>query len=95
MVFSDVRGGLIVFGGRNGDTYYNDLSLYKLDNNAWSAYEPTDGVAPLPRAGAAMALLTTQKRLYIFGGSNGTHVMNDLWYWTFGKLCVTCHCLTR
>ena len=56
---------MYVFGGTNGQSYYNDLYILDLENNAWTKAE-TSGPAPSPREGHSAILVGSN--LVIHGG---------------------------
>jgi len=85
----------IVFGGRNGSTYYNDTWRLNLVRNhaghwQWKKLGPecdsgtgdclSASTYPAARARASMALDTFDKsRITLFGGENAGGKLNDLW----------------
>ncbi|CAG9310949.1 unnamed protein product [Blepharisma stoltei] len=69
---------LFLFGGQNGDTYYNDLWVFDPDNPySWSSIM-TAGNPPSARAGHAFD--SQGDIVVIFGGSDGNSYLNDLYY---------------
>jgi len=79
---SNPSGGKIyIFGGNDGDTYFNDMSLY---NGSWTpiTYDPTT-TPPISRTLAAMTY--NDNHLYLFGGRNVTGtILSDLWDYNLG-----------
>lgn len=76
---------LLLFGGFNkADRCYGDAHTLTVDGDsaAWSAtqLEPPPGSKPIPpRAQHATAAAKGGKFVFIFGGYDGTKVLNDLW----------------
>ena len=71
---------LVVFGGQNNMTYFNDLLVFDTTKNLWSRITSLE--EPAPRSGHAAALMDTQ--LWIFGGRN-TSFLNDLVVFDFAQ----------
>uniref|UniRef100_A0A6B2KZF2 Uncharacterized protein n=1 Tax=Arcella intermedia TaxID=1963864 RepID=A0A6B2KZF2_9EUKA len=82
---------MFIFGGESGGSYFSDLwrlSPVRSNNTyQWTQIFPS-GAAPCARSGHeafwAKTSSTTndESGFYIFGGTNGTHVFNDLWYFS-------------
>jgi PKD repeat protein len=75
-------GNLYLFGGNDGETYFNDVWQY--DNGGWTEITPAAGPQPSSRTLAAItfqpANLPTFNRILLFGGRtiSGT-LLADLW----------------
>jgi N-acetylneuraminic acid mutarotase len=69
---------LILFGGFDGVSYYNDTWACGLGTNTWTNLHPT-GSVPAKRAGHSMAYDPVSKRMILFGGWNGTTAYDDTW----------------
>lgn len=78
LVPDPVSGEVILFGGFDGVSYYNDTWAYDLAANAWSNLQPT-GSVPAKRAGHSLVYDPVSKRMILFGGWNGTVGYNDTW----------------
>lgn len=77
-------GRLLVFGGHDGNKMLNDIHILDSNNMTWSQLNlPTkiqDGqmhVLPQPRAGHTITLVG--KKLVLFGGGDGSNILNDIW----------------
>lgn len=71
---------LVVFGGQNNTTFFNDLLLFDTTKKTWSRIGAVD--EPEGRSGHAAAFMDTQ--LWIFGGRNATY-LNDLVVFDFAQ----------
>jgi hypothetical protein len=74
-------GILLIFGGQNGNTYYNDL---------WENYVVTTTVktnTSLPTGPSKRAwhstLITADGNMFVFGGTDGVQYFNDLWVYNY------------
>jgi hypothetical protein len=63
-------GKIVVFGGRNGTTEFNDTWLW--DGAQWAQVAVNDPNAPTPRFGAAMAYDENTQMFVLFGGTRGS-----------------------
>jgi hypothetical protein len=77
---------LIVFGGRDGGgTLHNDVfvlgGLTRPGTETWTPVPVTGPPPPFPqpREGALAVHNTLLNILYVFGGFNGTQLLNDVW----------------
>jgi len=71
------NGKLFIFGGWNGTRMLNDLQVLHFDIEPMTWSKPvTTGVVPGPRAGHTMTSVGAS--LYVFGGGDGNHYLNDL-----------------
>jgi hypothetical protein len=82
MVFDSARGRSVLFGG-SGTTLFG--GTWAWDGTRWSQLP---GSGPSPRAGHAMAYDAARDRVVLFGGNDGSAVLNDTWefdgtQWTF------------
>jgi N-acetylneuraminic acid mutarotase len=78
MAYDPVAKRLIVFGGYDGTTYYNDTWMYDLAGNTWTALSPT-GLAPAARQGHSLIYDPVAKKMILFGGYGDTAQFNDTW----------------
>ena len=77
MAWDPSQQAVILFGGRNGSTYYNDV--WKWDGANWTALTPT-GTAPTARGFSTMAYDPVREALIVFGGLTTSSVrLNDTW----------------
>jgi uncharacterized repeat protein (TIGR01451 family) len=71
-------GTIYLFGGNDGQTYYNDLWQYQAES--WVKIEPNSAALPISRTLAAMAYDSQRDRLLLFGGRDEQgHLLADLW----------------
>eukprot|EP01130_Rhizamoeba_saxonica_P005349 TRINITY_DN2146_c0_g1_i1.p1 TRINITY_DN2146_c0_g1~~TRINITY_DN2146_c0_g1_i1.p1 ORF type:complete len:395 (+),score=75.21 TRINITY_DN2146_c0_g1_i1:299-1483(+) len=66
---------ILIFGGGDGQTIYNDLYLLNLEEFMWIRHDTLMNV-PLPRCAHTSAIINN--RLYIFGGGDGSNRFNDI-----------------
>jgi N-acetylneuraminic acid mutarotase len=78
MAYDPVANKVIVFGGYDGTTYYNDTWAYDMAGEAWTALSPS-GVAPAARQGHSLVYDPQSKKMILFGGYDGTAQYNDTW----------------
>ena len=86
MVYDLAASQLILFGGQNGGTRYNDT--WKWTGSAWSqiddAGDPGCTIActssPSGRYIPAAAYDPATTQVVLFGGNNGNY-LNDTWAW--------------
>eukprot|EP00924_Labyrinthula_sp_SR-Ha-C_P009272 augustus_masked-scaffold_2-processed-gene-18.12-mRNA-1 protein AED:0.05 eAED:0.05 QI:0/-1/0/1/-1/1/1/0/742 len=78
--FFPTRNSLILFKGGDGRNYFNDLYELHLDTMVWEKVQiGAGGRVPTQRANHASCVAGKNKdALYIFGGWNGTDMLNDL-----------------
>jgi len=71
-----VDGVLLLFGGQDGNNFYNDVHSFQLDGILWSPLV-CSGVAPLSRS--YHTAVVWQHSMYIFGGTGANWCFfNDL-----------------
>lgn len=82
-----IREKVFVFGGAaaDGATLLNDLWIYDQDSLTWT-YVTCFGNIPAPRRGASLCATEDGRRLYLFGGSDGAHALNDVYFLELEKL---------
>jgi N-acetylneuraminic acid mutarotase len=78
MVYDSVTRRLIMFGGWNETTCFNDTWAYDPVQNEWTRID-VEGPKPDTRWGHAAAYDETTGRVIIFGGWNETTCFNDTW----------------
>jgi hypothetical protein len=70
---------MIVFGGSDGTQLLNDTWALPLSGDPGWVRVDVQGPAPTPRFSLAGAMDTTRRRLLVFGGSDGSAFLNQLW----------------
>ncbi|KXZ54835.1 hypothetical protein GPECTOR_4g907 [Gonium pectorale] len=81
-----IRERVFVFGGATSDgVLLNDVWVYDQDSCQWS-HVSTFGTVPAPRTGAASTCTDDGRRLYVFGGHDGSRCLNDVHYLDLEKL---------
>lgn len=76
MVTDTARGRIVLFGGANATTSYNDTWI--LTGSQW-AQLAIPGPLPAPRENAAMTYDAARDRVIIFGGNAGSSMFGDTW----------------
>lgn len=85
----DVAGGrMVVFGGQQGSSFFNDVWQFQISPNRWRQLAPT-GTSPTPRygAGAAFAVdpgdppgvIVSPRRLLVTHGFTSSGRFDDTW----------------
>ena len=74
---SDMPGGAVLFGGKNGATYLDETWVWY--NGNWRLRSPPR--KPAARAEAAMFCDSGRGNVYLFGGTNGARRFDDVWEW--------------
>ncbi len=79
MVYDPVRDRALVFGGISGSTRKNDVWALSLGASpAWTALTPA-GTPPSARSGACAVYDPVLDRLLVFGGSDASGYLSDVW----------------
>jgi hypothetical protein len=79
MVYCESTGKVLLFGGTNMATWYNDLWTYDSAANAWTKLEPT-GDPPPGRSDAGLAYDRASGKVILFGGMGADFAcLNDTW----------------
>ncbi|HNT35845.1 MAG TPA: kelch repeat-containing protein, partial [bacterium] len=70
---------MIVFGGRNGTTYFDDLWVFDFSSSSW-ALHANSGKGPTSRAGHSAVYDAAKSRMLVYGGytSSGAY-LDELW----------------
>lgn len=76
MVYDTHNERTLIFGGFEGETFYNDVWQYK--DGDWSLVNTT-GTAPSARRLAAAAFDPKMNRLYVYGGATAEDTLTDTW----------------
>lgn len=80
----DATGGAAyAFGGRDGETVYDDLWAFDLETDSWSVVTP-EGDTPPARFGHN-AVWVEEIGLVVFAGQGGSTFYNDLWAYDPGE----------
>ena len=77
---------LIMFGGYSGSQRLCDMHVYDCQSHYWSKIDLSNGDAPSGRS--SLVAQVYKNNLYIFGGYNGTSVMNDMYKCRLRPICV-------
>ncbi len=77
MVWDSVRNQIVLFGGRDGQTLFDDTWVW--DGTNWTEREPA--ARPPARWNHAGAFDAARGQLVIFGGGIGSPVVGDTWVW--------------
>jgi N-acetylneuraminic acid mutarotase len=78
LVYDPESKKMILFGGFDGSTQYNDTWAYDPAANSWADLKPT-GSMPAGRDSQAMAYDSDDKVMVLFGGWSTTTQFNDTW----------------
>lgn len=70
-------GYILVFGGGDGPTYFNDLYLLNLFTYTWSKPTEIYGTVPSPRRAHTAVWREEKQELIVFGGGNGAKALNE------------------
>ena len=86
VAWTDINGNAYIFGGNSSSGVLNDLWQYNPSTSSWSRLiDNNQNGSPSARNGS-VAWTDNYGNAYIFGGSNSSGVLNDLWkYNTFTK----------
>ncbi|DBA73141.1 TPA: hypothetical protein ACH3X2_010076 [Trebouxia sp. C0005] len=81
---------MVVFGGRNGIGYFNDVWAFRLSTGVWEEWTPTDGNAASPMGRDHFGAVYDAGHMYIFGGRGGSSYgksqpLGDLWRFTIAS----------
>jgi len=68
---------MIVFGGYDGTSYLNDVWEYNITQDAWT--QKTSGATARYAHSAVTYNNGIDQIMIVFGGNNGTSVINDVW----------------
>ncbi len=81
MVYDNTRQKVMLFGGRNTTSFFNDLWEWDSQNQSapWTNVTPP-GLKPSARYGHAMAYDSNRDKIVLFGGRD-TSTKNDTWEW--------------
>lgn len=71
-------GKIYLFGGRDGVAYENGLYRYDAATDTWEDLDPS-GTDPSGREKTGFACSTIENKCIVYGGSNGSGILNDTW----------------
>ena len=74
---------MLIWGGKNGSEFYDDLYLYNTITNIWELVEIKSKTNPIAAEGSCMEVYNDD--LYLFGGKNEFHAINTLWKFSLGS----------
>lgn len=77
---------LIMFGGYSGSQRLSDMYTYDFQSNYWTKLDLPKDDAPSGRS--SLVAQVYKNNLYIFGGYNGSTVMNDMYKCRLQPICV-------
>jgi N-acetylneuraminic acid mutarotase len=78
MVYDPTVEKVVLFGGGRSTTVFNDTWNYDFASNSWTPVTLT-GDAPSARTGYALAYYAADRKVLLFGGSNGIDFYSDIW----------------
>jgi len=78
MAYDPVQDKIVLFGGTDSSTYFNDTWVFDFTTSTWTQVTPM-GDMPSPRSGHRMAYDPTTATVVLFGGWDGTAYFNDTW----------------
>jgi N-acetylneuraminic acid mutarotase len=78
MVCNPNTGRVVLFGGYNWVSYFNDLWVYNPEGNVWISLSPA-GSTPAARRDHTLVYESVHGNLLLFGGGNEVGDLNDLW----------------
>jgi hypothetical protein len=68
---------LVLFGGYDGTTHFNDTWTW--DGARWTEQHPAD--SPSPRRSFGMVYDPVRRETVLFGGTDGVTTFGDTWIW--------------
>lgn len=80
MVYDSTGQKVILFGGRDASSSFNDLWQWDSGTATWTQLSST-GATPSARYGHAMAYDSNRDKVVVFGGWDASGRENDLWEW--------------
>ncbi len=78
LAYDPVENKIVLFGGTDSTTYFDDTWVYDVATNTWAQVTPA-GETPPARAGHRLAYDPSSATVVLFGGWNGTAYYNDTW----------------
>lgn len=79
-IYNAAGNEMLVFGGRNATTYFNDLWSLSLTpgSETWTLLNPS-GTPPSPRLGAKAIIDPVNNRMIVFGGTTASGGFDETW----------------
>ena len=77
MTYDPVSGKIIMFGGANATSYFNDT--WTFDGTSWAQIAAQS--APPARVAAEMTYDSVTQKVVLFGGYDGANYLGDTWLW--------------
>ena len=82
------KSSLVLFGGYDGQNYFNDLHEFSLETSTWKQVVPLSSEIPrkfysVPRVNFGGFASVVEEKIYIFGGRTVLGPENDLWMFDF------------
>ncbi len=78
-VYAIQRNSMIVFGGSDGEVFANDVWELTLSGAPAWTHLVVAGTPPAARAGSGAVWDALHHRVIVFGGRNGSGILNDTW----------------
>ncbi|KAL3159814.1 hypothetical protein ABBQ38_010219 [Trebouxia sp. C0009 RCD-2024] len=83
----DLDPSLVIFGGRNGIGYFDDVWAYRLSTASWEDWTPTTVGSPAPIGRDHFGAVYDSGHIYIYGGRGGSSygqskALDDVWRFT-------------
>ncbi|MHA2275911.1 MAG: Kelch repeat-containing protein [Candidatus Kariarchaeaceae archaeon] len=77
MVLNIRKHSIVLFGGNNGTSYFDDTWIFNLTTQAWIQMYPS--TPPSPRTAHSMVYNSKSDKVILFGGNNVTNRFNETW----------------
>ena len=85
LAYHDIGKTVLLFGGFDGTNYKNSVYRFDFIARAWVVV-PASGTAPSARDGATWANQRLTNNMFLFGGYDGTNLLNDTWKFTYNPV---------
>lgn len=79
MVYDPNLNRILIFGGRGGAGYYNDVYAFDPSELSWSQVTVRTMNPPVIREGHSAVYDLSKRRMLIFGGGQGVPTFDDMW----------------
>ncbi len=81
VAYSTATQQVYLFGGQSetAGTFSNNLYVYNYPTNTWTLITPSNGVMPPGRNAHGFAYDSTNNVFLVYGGANGSGILNDTW----------------
>ena len=77
LAFDSCSGQMVLFGGSQNSSSFNDTWIFDTLNNTWTELTPIS--SPPARQAASMAFDSSSGQIILFGGSDNGSTLNDTW----------------